>query len=311
MGAGARLSRRSISLPPVPGPLEAADLLTTVLRRLAPKEGDLRSLPTLASETLGLGSPVALATGPETSAPYGIFSGPPAFDSVLATPFDGRGISTPLANRSEDAPEAPYFLALAGLPAPAPAAPVLATPSSPGKLPSAPESNLLAPEAKPLAPESNPLASGSLPGATREAAEAPATEGTAVPTYDFHPELTPDVASTSRQFEPNTIKKDFPILRERVHGRPLVWLDNAATTQKPQAVIDRISYFYEHENSNIHRAAHTLAARASDAYEAARDKVRRYLNAPSKNEIVFVRGTTEAINLVSQSWGSRNISPGD
>ena len=107
------------------------------------------------------------------------------------------------------------------------------------------------------------------------------------------------------------MKRDFPILRERVRGRPLVWLDNAATTQKPQAVIDRLSYFYEHENSNVHRAAHTLAARATDAYEGAREKVRRFLNAPSAREIVFVRGATEGINLIAQSWGRRNVGPGD
>ncbi len=97
------------------------------------------------------------------------------------------------------------------------------------------------------------------------------------------------------------LKQDFPILQQTVNGRPLVWLDNAATTQKPQAVIDRLRYFYEHENSNVHRAAHELAARATDAYEGAREKVRRFLNAPSVNEIVFVRGATEAINLVAQS----------
>jgi cysteine desulfurase/selenocysteine lyase len=90
-----------------------------------------------------------------------------------------------------------------------------------------------------------------------------------------------------------------------------VWLDNAATTQKPRAVIDRLSYFYEHENSNVHRGAHTLAARATDAYEAARDKVRRFLNAPSAKEIVFVRGATEGINLVAQSFGRRHVGEGD
>ena len=109
----------------------------------------------------------------------------------------------------------------------------------------------------------------------------------------------------------NLIKKDFPILQERVNGRPLIWLDNAATTQKPKQVIDRISYFYEHENSNIHRAAHELAARATDAFEAARGKVQRFLNAASPNEIVFVRGTTEAINLVAKSWGEQNLQAGD
>jgi cysteine desulfurase/selenocysteine lyase len=107
------------------------------------------------------------------------------------------------------------------------------------------------------------------------------------------------------------IRRDFPILQERVNGRPLVWLDNAATTQKPQSVIDRLKYFYEHEDSNIHRAAHELAARATDAYEQAREKVRGFLNASSVNEIVFVRGATEAINFVAQSWGRQNIGPDD
>jgi len=104
---------------------------------------------------------------------------------------------------------------------------------------------------------------------------------------------------------------DFPILRERVNGHPLIWLDNAATTQKPQSVIDRLSYYYAHENSNVHRAAHELAARATDAYESAREKVRRFLNAPAAREIVFVRGATEGINLVAQSWGQQNIHKDD
>ncbi len=106
-------------------------------------------------------------------------------------------------------------------------------------------------------------------------------------------------------FDVNLIKKDFPILQEQVNGHPLVWLDNAATTQKPKQVIDRVSYFYEHENSNIHRAAHELAARATDAYEGAREKVRRFLNASSVNEIIFVRGATEAINLLLKA-GANN-----
>jgi cysteine desulfurase/selenocysteine lyase len=112
-------------------------------------------------------------------------------------------------------------------------------------------------------------------------------------------------------FNPNLIKKDFPILNETVNGKPLIWFDNAATTQKPQSVIDSVSYFYTHENSNIHRAAHELAARASDAYEAAREKVKVFLNAKSINEIVFVRGATEGINLVAQSWGFNNLVAGD
>lgn len=112
-------------------------------------------------------------------------------------------------------------------------------------------------------------------------------------------------------FDAYKIKKDFPILNEKVNGKPLVWFDNAATTQKPQSVIDRISYFYQHENSNIHRAAHELAARATDAYEAARKKVQHFLGAKSPNEIIFVRGATEAINLVAQSWGDQYLKSGD
>ncbi|HMH23339.1 MAG TPA: family 2A encapsulin nanocompartment cargo protein cysteine desulfurase [Puia sp.] len=112
-------------------------------------------------------------------------------------------------------------------------------------------------------------------------------------------------------FDVELIKKDFPILKEYVNGRRLIWLDNAATTQKPQQVIDRLSYFYQHENSNIHRAAHELAARATDAYEEARSKVQRFINAGSPKEIVFVRGATEAINLVAKSWGEQHIGPGD
>jgi cysteine desulfurase/selenocysteine lyase len=115
----------------------------------------------------------------------------------------------------------------------------------------------------------------------------------------------------ARPLDVDAIRQDFPILHQRVHGRPLIWLDNAATTQKPQSVIDRLSHFYEHENSNIHRAAHTLAARATDAFEQARDKVRDFLGASSSREIVFVRGTTEAINLVAQTWGRKFLQPGD
>ena len=112
-------------------------------------------------------------------------------------------------------------------------------------------------------------------------------------------------------FDINRVKQDFPILQTKVNGKEIVWLDNAATTQKPKLVIDRISYFYENENSNIHRAAHELAARATDAYEAARKKVQHFLNASSVNEIVFVRGTTEAINLVASSWGDQYLNTGD
>ncbi|MBH0779555.1 family 2A encapsulin nanocompartment cargo protein cysteine desulfurase [Nocardia bovistercoris] len=112
-------------------------------------------------------------------------------------------------------------------------------------------------------------------------------------------------------FDVYAVRNDFPILRERVNGHPLVWFDNAATTQKPRAVIDRLAYFYEHENSNIHRAAHELAARSTDAYENARDTVARFLGAGSSEEIIFVRGATEGINLIAQTWGRAHIGEGD
>ncbi len=126
---------------------------------------------------------------------------------------------------------------------------------------------------------------------------------------DLHKPASADLSSIP--FDVNAIRRDFPILQERVNGRQLVWLDNAATTQKPNAVIDRLSYFYQHENSNIHRAAHALAARATDAYEGAREKVRRFVNASSASEIIFVRGCTEGINLIAQSWGRRNVQKDD
>jgi cysteine desulfurase / selenocysteine lyase len=121
----------------------------------------------------------------------------------------------------------------------------------------------------------------------------------------------PQLPDQHEVFDVNAVRADFPILKETVNGRPLIWFDNAATTQKPQVVIDRLSYFYTHENSNIHRAAHELAARATDAYEEARDTVRRFIGASKDEEIIFVRGTTEAINLVAYAWGGKHLGPGD
>ncbi len=121
----------------------------------------------------------------------------------------------------------------------------------------------------------------------------------------------PVLADDHEVFDVNAVRADFPILKEVIHGKPLIWFDNAATTQKPQVVIDRLSHFYTHENSNIHRAAHELAARATDAYEEARDTVAEFIGAPSSENIVFVRGTTEAINLVAHAWGGKHLQPGD
>jgi cysteine desulfurase / selenocysteine lyase len=112
-------------------------------------------------------------------------------------------------------------------------------------------------------------------------------------------------------YDVQAVRHDFPILRERVHDKPLVYLDNAATTQKPQTVIDRLTTFYAHENANVHRGVHLLSERATDAYEDARRTVCRFLNAADPREVVFVRGTTEAINLVAQSYGRSHVGPGD
>jgi cysteine desulfurase/selenocysteine lyase len=131
------------------------------------------------------------------------------------------------------------------------------------------------------------------------------------PFENRHTGIAKPLGLSKPPFDINLIRQDFPILQQQINGKQLVWLDNAATTQKPRQVIERLSYFYENENSNIHRAAHELAARATDAYESARKKVQHFLNAASPNEIVFVRGTTEAINLVAQSWGDQFLKAGD
>jgi len=173
-------------------------------------------------------------------------------------------------------------------------------------------------EARPFSPPS-PTVPGALHG----------FDSPAIPAFSFLEEARPLFSSppsapgpapahtvdapkmSSGPFDAETVRRDFPILGETVNGRPLVWLDNAATTQKPQSVIDRLTYFYTHENSNVHRAAHELAARATDAYESAREKLRRFLNASTPKEIIFVRGATEGINLVAKSWGRQNIHQED
>jgi len=109
----------------------------------------------------------------------------------------------------------------------------------------------------------------------------------------------------------NAVRADFPTLHQNVSGKPLVYLDNAATTHKPRAVIDTLTAYYERDNSNVHRGLHALSMRATDGYEAARVRVAKYLNAAAPEEIVFTRGTTEAINLIAQSWGAANLKAGD
>ncbi|WP_374546089.1 family 2A encapsulin nanocompartment cargo protein cysteine desulfurase [Rhodoblastus sp.] len=187
------------------------------------------------------------------------------------------------------------------------------------------EATLLSAQPQALAVKPHPVAAptafeapASVPATPSGAtAESPAATHAPAATYNFleldlRPLAAPARGAAGFPLDPETIKRDFPILQERVNGgKRLVWLDNAATTQKPLAVIERISDFYKHENSNIHRAAHALAARATDAYEAAREKTRRFLNAPSTRDIIFVRGATEGINFIAQSWGRANVKEGD
>lgn len=111
--------------------------------------------------------------------------------------------------------------------------------------------------------------------------------------------------------DPNRLRADFPILDQEINGKPLVYLDNAATTQKPRAVIDAISNYYLQNNANVHRGVHTLSQRATDDYEVAREAIRRFINAPSADEVIYVRGTTEGLNLVASSYGRKYFNPGD
>jgi cysteine desulfurase / selenocysteine lyase len=205
--------------------------------------------------------------------------------------------------------------------------PAAAIPSATALFPSPGVPGLQSPPAVPVVPASVPtqlspemIPSTPVEGIPASAVSPPPTskmDRSSTPTtsashaFEFQPVMVPDLGVANRPLDPRLVRRDFPILAERVHGRQLIWLDNAATTQKPNAVIDRVSYFYRHENSNIHRAAHTLAARATDAYESAREKTRRFLNASTTKEIIFVRGTTEGINLVAQSWGRRNVQRDD
>src|SRR5437868_12941509 len=118
-------------------------------------------------------------------------------------------------------------------------------------------------------------------------------------------------SAISAGFDVERIREDFPVLKQRIHGKPLVYLDNAATAQKPRAVIDAIVKFYEVDCANIHRGVHELSQRSTAAYEETRAKAKRFLNARAQEEIIFLRGTTEAINLVTQTWGRTTIKTGD
>src|SRR5258706_924327 len=117
--------------------------------------------------------------------------------------------------------------------------------------------------------------------------------------------------SVLKNIDWSALRKDFPILDQKVHGKPLIYFDNAATSQKPRAVIDALVHYYEHDNANVHRGIHELSNRATTAYEAARARAAKFISARSADEISFTRGTTEGINLVANSWGTKNLKAGD
>jgi cysteine desulfurase / selenocysteine lyase len=295
-----------------------------------PGPGDTPSTPSAAATTPGLALAAAHVPGGPTL---------PDLDPVALTNLIGRmandlfsapavlPMSEPVTNVTPATPALPGGPSLPSVPGTAPtvSAPspgALATPLASPALPLSPFAvaptfdglfgSADAVSAMTAAEEwSFPLVD--VPSEGQPAAPLPMAS---TPSWPSAYEITPttDVSlprASSGPLDPLAVKREFPILNERIHGRPLVWLDNAATTQKPRAVIDRLSYFYEHENSNVHRAAHTLAERATDAYEGARESVRRFLHAKSTRDVVFVRGTTEGINLVAQSWGRRHVGEGD
>jgi cysteine desulfurase/selenocysteine lyase len=257
------------------------------------------------------------SAAPPTSAFYFLDDAPSSASAPAGATavFDPFALPTPRANTfPASSPTLPSpGISDASLPAPAAS---LTPPTSPFYFFGDAQSAAGAPAG--LKPDFDPFAfHGLAPAAAKPAAPATAPGASSEPSYYFaeHPlraDAIPVVPADRGAFDVHAVRRDFPILSTRVSGgKPLVWLDNAATTQKPQAVIDRLAYFYANENSNIHRAAHELAARATDAYEAARKKVAKFIGASSPEEIVFVRGTTEAINLVAQSWGKQNIIEGD
>ena len=276
----------AFSFPGVPGaqPVPGIPVFPSSVPSAPLTEADLRAIPASLTEVPSFAPNVSAVSSPPAPSFSAYFLDPekaapltvvPSF-SVLSEMFSFPGVPT-----------------------------AQSVPGVPG-MPSSPPTNL---QALPEAATAPAVPGSSAYFPDRE--KASATRPLRVESLEFRPNVVPDMGLSARPFDPQFIRRDFPILQEQVNGRPLVWLDNAATTQKPNAVIDRISSFYRHENSNIHRAAHTLAARATDAYEGAREKVRRFLNAPSAREIVFVRGATEGINLVAKSWGHRNVEKDD
>jgi cysteine desulfurase / selenocysteine lyase len=260
------------------------------------------------TETTKTSAPESIPAIPNSAPPFAIAEGSDRLSAAKTAGYPGAAAKFPTVSEMFSFPGVPGAQSVPGLP-------VLPT-SLPTKPPS--ESDLRALPGASASTSEVPgfqlpttLGSSGTAVDAEPAAPRPGSLPAGIESVEFRPDIVPYVERSNRPLDPRLIRRDFPILEERVNGRTLIWLDNAATTQKPNAVIDRLSYFYQHENSNIHRAAHALAARATDAYESAREKTRRFLNASSTREIIFVRGTTEAINLVAKSWGHRYVQKDD
>jgi len=330
-GGGAPAGLSGASLPPAgtgvpPGGVPAAGFGATPpatppfaeILGASPEDPGLRAL---LAPIFG-GAPPAASPSPSAGATVPPGGVPAGFGAAPAPIFgDFPGLSAAI----------PWDTELRALLTPAPAGAPPSAAATPASLPGGTVPQAVA--AEPGAPSLTalPSLSADIPGvAELLALLSPATQAAplqpglganpeAAPSFYFLDDTAPPWSgetplvppSAHPAFDAAALRADFPILAEQVNGRPLIWLDNAATTQKPNAVIERLSHFYRHENSNIHRAAHELAARATDAYENAREAVRRFLGTASSDNIVFVRGATEGINLVAQSWGRQNIRAGD
>ncbi|WP_167857901.1 family 2A encapsulin nanocompartment cargo protein cysteine desulfurase [Mycobacterium sp. DL99] len=292
-----------------PGPDSPPATSQVAPRGVAPDTTSASSAGTAAAGLAHPATPAEFVSVPEVFVPAPSTPEPEGIPGVVpvaprggaASPIAPIGGLEAFAIPTGLVPTVPGVLASA--PPPAPVAP---TPSPSLRSPQERGSAPTWPGAVPAVPD---LGWSGSPAPSADAGsyyflQAPATDPVAA-------EPVPFVRDDHEVFDVNAIRADFPILRETVNGKPLIWFDNAATTQKPQSVIDRLSYFYAHENSNIHRAAHELAARATDAYEDAREAVRRFIGASKVEEIIFVRGTTEAINLVAYAWGGKHLGPGD
>jgi cysteine desulfurase / selenocysteine lyase len=301
-----------------------AQVLSPPAGNLSPPAGDLSQPAGVPPQPAGV-LPQQGIDLPGMPAPPS-FAVPLSIDPVAEiAPARGAATSGATMPGSPGLPTWPPYTSAAPAPARALSVPGLDFPAQPGLAAPSALPAFAVPSTLDTIAEVAPARTSMTPSAAKPAPQTSVPSGppyavstAAQPSFYFIHERSPMATAVAAQqpaasmpYDVERVRRDFPILQERVNGRRLVWLDNAATTQKPQAVIDRLAYFYAHENSNIHRGAHALAARATDAYEGARAITADYLGASSADSIVFTRGTTEAINLVAQAWGPRHVAAGD